>query len=61
MIALPLLTDYWYWVGSGNEIIDSPINVNIHPVEDTILSKTELSDTQIVTLPFNWEYYSSWD
>ena len=47
---------------SSNKIIDSPINVNLHhPLEDASLSERQLSYTQIVTLPFNWEYYSSWD
>ena len=46
----------------SNEIIDSPINVKLHyPLEDTSLSERQLNYTQIVTLPFNWEYYSSWD
>ena len=46
----------------SNEIIDSPINVNLHyPLEDTSLSERQLNYMQIVTLPFNWEYYSSWD
>ena len=46
----------------SNEIIDAPINVNLHyPLEDTSLSERQSNYTQIVTLPFNWEYYSSWD
>ena len=36
----------------SNEIIDSPINVNLHcPLEDTSLSERQLNYTQIVTLP----------
>ena len=35
----------------SNEIIDSPINVNLHhPLEDTSLSERQLSYTQIVPL-----------
>ena len=46
----------------SNEIIDSPIHVNLHyPLEDTSLSERQLNYTEIVTLPFNWEYCSSWD
>ena len=46
----------------SNRIVDSPINVNLHyPLEDTSLCERQLSYMQIVTLPFNWEYYSSWD
>ena len=45
-----------------SEIIDSPINVNLHyPLEDTSLSERQLSYRQIVTLPFKWQYYFSWD
>ena len=41
-------------------IIDSPINVKLHqPLEDTGLSKRQLSDMQIVNLIFNWEHYFS--
>ena len=41
-------------------IIDLPINVNFHqPLEDTGLSKRQLSDMQIVNLIFNWEHYFS--
>ena len=46
----------------SNEIVDSPININLHnPFEDTSLSKKQLSYTEIVTSPLNWEYYSSLD
>ena len=39
---------------SGNEIIDSTINVNLHhPVEDTGLFKWQLNNTEIVALPGN--------